>query len=225
MRCVSQGDLERAIYNLMNELGLYFDGITNRECIEILRENCPQLHSDEELKEFSDNLLTAIFDKFGFEGLRVWYCVRMKSQFGHDMLQMKYDNLLKEITGFVNNYREEEGIVLTLDVYRACIFLKESFKSRFGVLDEDELNDLYSLLHTLDLTQYQDDMIDSLKELIHMQLVFCGDNYYCHKDLGDKEVLRDCHLYVSEVLGKGDVYRGHDFFYGYDGYGGYMTLI
>lgn len=225
MHSITQGDFERAIYDLMVEMDLEFHGKTNGECIKILESKCTKLHSDDELKEFCSDLMKGIEKEFGHSNMNIWYRCRMQSMFGHPALERKYYALLKDICNFVNSYRESKGIIMTLDVYRAIIFFKDLYRKEYGILDEDSLDNLYSFLNTLKLCGYKENLIDELKDLIEMELTFCGDKYYVKKDLSDKSVLKDLYTEVSEILCKENVYKGHEMFHEYDGYGGVSFII
>lgn len=226
MYAVSIGQIEEAIYDLEQHFGVDYNGLSNRECVENLRKLCPQLHSEEELIGFAEDLLDEVEKKYGFEGLRVWYRVRMQyAFFGHDMLSTKYWRLMKDISAFINEYREKYGLTLKLDVFLAGVYLKDTYKKKYVVFDSDELMDLYSILRTIHLSNYDASIIESTVHLIETQLLMQGDNYYTQKDLTEKSVLSDLYIHVAEEIGDDVAYEGHKLFYEYDGYGGsYLSV-
>ena len=220
MYAIAQGHLERAIMDLENHFNVDYHGKTNGECIEELRKLCPKLHSEEELKEYSKELLYGIHQEYGFVGLRTWYRVQMKyAFFGHEMLSQKYEKLLKDIQGYVTKYCENHNILLTLDVYLFSIELQRAYKKEYGVLNEDKLNDAYSILRTIHLMFYDEDIIELLADALEVSLMYSGDRYYLNQDLKKEEVLHELYIYISEELGMDDVYKGHGMFQQYDGYG------
>lgn len=225
MQRVTQGDVENAIWDLEEYFGVNYNGLTNRECIENLRGLCPKLHSEDELKTFSDNLLSEIFDEFGFKGLRIWYAVSLKYGFCvYEDLYMKYDKLVEDISRFVESYRKDNGIVLKLDVFLSVIYLKETYKRRFGVFNE-ELVRLHSILQTIHLSDYNPIIISEVGHLLEMELAIQGDKYYYKQDLSDRSVLEELYIHVGEEFGDADVYTGLSMFYDYDGYGGLVSPV
>ena len=220
MYTITQGEFERAIYDLEQHFNVDFKGMTNRECIDELRKLCPKLHSQEELQEFAKELLKKIEETYGFLGLRVWFTLNMKSYFPNDMMAMKYDKLNEDIKQFVNNYREEKNITLKLDVYIASIELRDIYKKQYGFIREGRISDLYSILRTIHLSQYNELLIDNVQNMLFLFIRFSGDNYYQHKDLSNPEILKELYTYLAEEVGQDDVYEGHSMFQEYDGYGG-----
>lgn len=109
---------------------------------------------------------------------------------------------------------------MALDVFIAVIELKQFYKQEYGVLDEKYSKNIYSVLKTIHLTHYNDDVIDSVNYLLPILLSFAGDKYYQCKDLTDKKVLKELYTYVGEELGDDDLFEGHMLFHEYDGYGG-----
>lgn len=226
MQAISQGDLERAIYDLEKHFKVDYDGKTNRECIEELRKLCPQLHSEKELRTFAENLIKAIEDRFGYKGLRVWYRVAMKyAFFGHEMLSMKYYKLLDDIKEFVNEYRINQGLTLKLDVFITTLYIQDYYKKKYGVLNEDYLDDLYSILRTIHLMGYDEDLIESLQDVLELCLIRARERYYLNKDLKKVEIIKELYEYVGEEFGDDDNYQGMKLFYDFDGYGGtYLNI-
>lgn len=226
LHAITIGDLERAIYELSNYFNVDYNGLTNRECIEKLRKLCDKLHSDSFLKQFSKNLLFEIKEEFGFTGLRVWYSLTMKhAVFSNELLSMKYFLLHKDILNFVNEYCKKEGIELVLDIYLAGIYLKKSFMDEFGFIDVEENKDLYYLLRTIHLSDYNPILINELHYLIEMELWKSQDKYFIKKDLRDEDILKELFIYLGEEFGDDEVYKGHKLFYDYDGYGGIEMRI
>ena len=220
MHAISIGHLENAIVNLGKHFNLDYHKKTNRECINELRKSCPKLHSEEELKKYASELLNKLHEKYGFKGLRVWYRTQMRyAFFGHELLSEKYSGLLKEITDYISNYCEEHNFVLTLDVYLLSMEVQNAYKAEYGVLREGKLIDSYSILRAIHLMYYDEDIIESLADVLEVSLIKSGDRYYLNQDLKDKDVIYELFIYFSEELGMMDVYRGHCMFYEYDGYG------
>lgn len=220
MYAITQGQLEHAIIDLEDHFHVKYDGKTNGECIEELRKLCPKLHSNEELQEYAKDILHKIHDKYGFTGLRTWYRTQMRNAFfGHELLSEKYSKLLKEIRDYINSYREEHDLTLTLDVYILSIEAQKIYKKEYGVLKEGNLIDAYSILRTIHLMYYDEDLIESLTDALEVSLIQSGERYYLNQDLKDKEIIQELFIYFSEELGMDDVYQGHDMFHTYDGYG------
>ena len=220
MYAIAQGHLENAIMDLEKHFHVNYSGKTNRECILELRKLCPKLHSEEELKQYAMELIHSIYKKYGFVGLRTWYRTQMKyAFFGHEMLNQKYDNLIKDIQEDINSFREEHNIILKLDVYLLSIEVQETYKKEYGVLREDNLNDAYSILRTIHLMYYDEDIIELLFDVLEVSLMQTGDKYYLNQDLKNKKVLKELYVYISEELGMSEVYQGHNMFHRYDGYG------
>lgn len=220
MNRVTVGDVESAIYDFEKHFNVKYDGLTNRECIENLRSLCPKLHSEDELKEFADNLLTAILEEFGFKGLRIWYLVYIRYSICiYEGMYEKYYKLCKDIYTFVDEYRQDYGLTLKLDVFLAVVEIRELYKKRFGELEDRPMR-LYSLVQTIHLSNYNPKVISELTYLVEQELWVAGDRYYCKQDLTSKNVLQELYVYLGELMNDDDVYKGHRVFYNYDGYGG-----
>lgn len=219
MNTFTIGTFEEAIFNMEKHFDVDYDGLTIKESINNLRQLCPKLHTDEELREFSKQLVENIYQEFGFTGLRIWYSLHMSSIFPNSDLEMKYHKLDKDIVNYVNQFREESGIILSIDVYLSVIYLKEYFKKEYGLIHEDVLPDVHSILRTIYLTGFNEEVINLLAETLEFELKCSGDNFYHEKDLTDVNVLKELYEYTGEEIGEDDCYKGHWLGHDYDGYG------
>ena len=215
---VTIGDLERAIYDLANHFGEEFTGLTNGECIIELQKLCPHLHSDIELKKYAETLLDNIVETYGYKALRVTYSAT-HNIFGNELLSRKYSKLIQDVLNYTNNYREENNIKLALDVYRSIYFLREIYEGKYGEVNHDYCMNLYSLVNTIRLTNYNPQIIRLLKDELRWELSVSNLKYYYDKDYTDPTVLNEIYEYLAEELGESEVYQGHNLFYDYDGYG------
>lgn len=224
----SRGDFERAIYDLENHFGADYDGMTNGECVEQLRKLCPQLHSDDDLKQLAETLVDTLFDEFGWNGMRVWFELNNSSPFfKNSMMSMKYDKLYDDISAKAEEFRVANDLTLKLDVYLFGMKVKDTYRERYGSIDEDAygLMDLYSVLNTIRLSHYNSVVIRELQNGLKFLLVMVGDKYYSQMDLSKPEVLQEVYTHIAEIVGDDNVYQGHSMFYDYDGYGGsYCTV-
>lgn len=223
---VTQGQLERSIYDLEQKFDFDFDGKTIRECITIILDKCPLLHNDKELEEHSVNLLHNIVEKFGYKALRVTYSVT-NNIFGNDLLNMKYSKLIQDVLDYVEEYRIDNGLIYKLDVYRWRFQLRDTYKEIYGALNEKYCMDLYSVLNTIRLSHYNETVIKELEWVLYWELRASNLKYYYdgEEDYSKPSVLREMYEYLAEELGQEEMYQGHNLFYEYDGYGNTVINI
>ena len=72
--------LEFTSLEIMKQIGLWRDkfdldlnGLTYDECFEVIRENCPLIISDSDMRAICKENLNKIENEFGYRGLRVWF--------------------------------------------------------------------------------------------------------------------------------------------------------
>ena len=185
-------DLTHQIILYDDRLNLGLDGKKISDCIEIIIDNCPQLHSQDYLKELAKNNCQKIEEEFGYKALRLHIydtCKQslLQSFTGKDMLQRKYEKLLNDLQVYHETLLKE--LRLTLDIYNYYKILEDVVSEEYGTLSY--YNDrLYSILKTLSITYYDDDIVDALHDALYNELCMSGDKYYIKHDLRDKEILR-----------------------------------
>lgn len=216
---VTQGALESQIYEYCNRFEVDFDGKSIKDCIEECRKLCDRLHSEDEINNLAFEILSIVENEYGFLGIRLLYSVNMKI-FGDETLAFKYSKLVKDISNTVESFRVENNLTLKLDVYLLSLAMRDFIKSEYGIvsMDSNDVLGLYSVINYIQLNDYQ--YTDKDLELLEIMLVLNGDNYY-HKKIPniDVDFLRELHTYIGEVIGDEKVFRGHDLFHSYDGYG------
>ena len=214
-------DLDNQIMLYDKKLNLNLDGKKISECIDIILDSCPKLHSNKELYNLAVENLKKIESKFGFDGLRVWYHSNSKqlllqSFTGRDELQLKYDKLIDEVKEYHKTLFDFE---LQFDYYIYLRKLEEAYSEVYGEI-KDFNNQIYSIIKTIHITGYNKEVINSLHRYLDSSLRFSGDKYYLEKDLYDKDNLHSLYKHMAEVNYDSDVYIGMDIFSEYDGYGG-----
>ena len=215
-------DLESQIVLYNNKFNLKLNGKKISECITIIRDSCPKLHSQEELHELAKNNLKAIEKEYGFKALRLYIYDTCKQDLlpsftGKDPLQEKYKKLLKDLKEYHNNLRDKE-LTLTLDVYLYHRELETVYNEEYGFL-KDYNNRLYSIMKTIHITNYDKNVIDSLSDYLESNLLFANAKYYLDKDLTNIEVLKMLYEHIAEESFDEDVVMDMDIFREYDGYG------
>lgn len=214
-------DLNKQVGLYNDKLGLDLEGKPIRECVEIIINECPQLHSLDYLKSLARNNLKSIESEFGYKALRlhmhdtVKQCL-LQSFTGKDKLQLKYYKLLRDLRSYHQSKLGE--LRLTLDVYNYYRVLEEVNADEYGVLSY--YNDrLYSLLKTLSITYYDDVIVEALHDALYNELCMSGDKYYIQHDLRDKNVLKMLFEHVAEENYDETVVKDINIFTDYDGYG------
>lgn len=215
-------DLNRQLILYNDKLNLDLDGKTIKEGIEIVQKECPKLHSTDEIKEYNRRNLKLIKEKFGFKALRIFYHSfikddLLKSFTGEDMLEMKYDKLIRDIKEYHNTLIE--WIELQLDYYIYCDELESIYKEEYGIINDYDKR-LYGIMKTLYISNYDKKIVNSLIPLLKEYLEFSGDKYYLKQDLTDSEVLDMLYEHISEEAWDKSQYSALDnIFVSYDGYG------
>lgn len=216
-------DLDRQIVLYMEKFNLDLNGKKIKDCIEIIRENCPKLHTDEELKELACNNLKAIENEYGYKALRIFIydvCKQdlLQSFTGKDRLQEKYEKLIKELKEYHNNLRDQK-LTLTLDVYLYYKLLEEVYNEEYGFLT-DWHNHLYCVMKTINISNYNEEVIKALQHWIKSSLTMAKGTYYLKQDLTDPKVLNMLYEHIAEeFLDEEVVMDSMDIFKDYDGYG------
>lgn len=215
-------DLDRQIMLYSDKFNLDLDGMKIGRCIEIIRENGSKLHNEEQLKELAYNNLKAIEYEYGFKALRLYIydtCKQnlLQSFTGKDRLQEKYEKLLKEVKKFHNNHRDQE-LTLTLDVYLYYNLLEEVYDEEYGFL-KDWNNQLYSIMKTINLTNYDENVVKSLTPYLESTLQFANGKYYLRQDLKNREVLKMLFEHIAEENMDELLVKGYNICTEYDGYG------
>ena len=215
-------DLHNQVGLYNNKLNLNLDGKPIKECICIIQNTCPRLHSNDEIKEYAKHNLKLICDKFGFKALRIFYHSfikqdMLKSFTGEDMLEMKYDKLIKDIKKYHNSLLD--WIDLRLDYYVYCKELETVFENEYGII-KDYDNSVYSIIKTIHLSYYNKEIISALSDLLKKHLIVSGDKYYLEQDLSDPEILDMLYEHISEEAWDESQYTGfNSMFVDFDGYG------
>lgn len=231
MGVYTKGMVEEQIFNYGEKFGYDFDGKTIGECITIIRDECPMMHSSEELISLAENNIKLMEDEFGYKALRLFYYdyinkdSLLQSYTGEDCLQMKYYKLLKDLHKYHQDLLDGE-ITLILDYFLYTDAFREVYFDKYGVLNYDYNNNrLYSILKVIHLSYYNPKVIDTLSEYLEHELYLCGDNYYVHHNLKDLEVLKVlCEHVFEENFDESVVYFAK-LFNDFDGYGNeYNTL-
>ena len=215
-------DLHNQVGLYMDKFGLDLDGKKISECIEIIRGICPRLHNDDELREFALNNLKQIENKFGFKALRLFMydvCKQdlLQSFVGKNRLQEKYEKLLKDIKCYHNEYRDKE-LSLTLDVYVYYKLLEDVYNEEYGVL-RDWNSQLYSVMKTIDISNYNSDVVEVLNPYVENLLHFCNGKYYLKQDLKDPEILKMLYEHIGEESFDEMLVKDYNICTEYDGYG------
>lgn len=215
-------DLHKQVGLYNNKLNLNLDGKSIKECICIIQNTCPRLHSNDEIKEYAKHNLKLICDEFGFKALRIFYHSfikqdMLKSFTGEDMLEMKYDKLIKDIKKYHDSLLD--WIDLQLDYYVYCKELETIFKNEYGTI-KDYNNSVYSIIKTIHLSRYNKEIISALSDLLKKHLIFSGDKYYLEQDLSDPEILDMLYEHITEEAWDESQYTGcNNMFVDFDGYG------
>ena len=220
-------DRNRQVGLYVDKLGLDLDGKTIRECVDIIIKECPQLHSLDYLRELARSNLKSIESEFGYKALRLHMYDTVKDSLlqsftGKDKLQRKYEKLLTD----VRRYHEDRlgELRLTLDIYNYYTVLEEVNKEEYGLLHY--YNDrLYSLLKTLSITYYDENIVEALHDALYDELCISGDKYYIQHDLKDKKVLMMLFEHVAEENFDEAVVKGVNMLTDYDGYGNEYYLL
>jgi hypothetical protein len=212
-------DLHKQVSLYDDKFNLGLNGKKINECITIIRDNCPRLHDDEELRD----LALRIEEEYGFKALRLYIYDTVKddllqSYTGKDRLQEKYEKLLDEVKNFHNSFRDEE-LELTLDVYLYYKILEEVYNQEYGCL-KDWHNHLYSIMKTIHISNYDKKVIGSLKHYINVALTMANGKYYLKQDLTDPKILHMLYEHIAEESFDEEVIiDSMDIFKKYDGYG------
>lgn len=216
-------DLEHQLVRTSDRLGLKFTRITYEEYILTIQLCCPRLHSTIELYNLAKNNLKTIEKEFGFKAVRIFYydsCkgLLLQSYTGKDRLQEKYELLLEDLKKYHYNLLKEEGMGGQLDYFIYFRELEKAFKDLYGELTYFN-NRLYSLVKTLNITDYKEDVVNALHHKLYTELRMSGDKYYVKQDLNDKEVLKMLFEHVAEEHFDTEIVKDYNMFTGYDGYG------
>lgn len=194
-------DLHKQIGLYCEKFGLNLDGKQISECISILVDYCPRLHTDIELEEMAINNLKAIESEYGFKALRLFIydvCKQslLQSFTGPDRLQKKYEKLIKHLKDFHYDMFSKD-LTLTLDVYRYFKFIEDVYDSEYGFIKDFD-NRLFALIKTIKVTNYNPDVINVLKDTLKMTLMFSNAKYYLKQDFTDVEILRMLYEHLAE---------------------------
>lgn len=213
-------DLDKQIILYSDYFGLDLNGKKIGECIDIIRENCPKLHSDDELKELAKDNLKSIEREYGFKAVRLFMYDTMKQSLlqlytGKNKLQIKYEKLLKDIRKYHENKLD---LKLTLDIYNYYRILEDVFDEEYGVMNYYN-NRLYSIVKTLDIAYYNKDVVNVLYDILYSELKMSGDKYYIKQDLKCPEVLKMLYEHIAEEHFDENVVMDYNILTEYDGYG------
>lgn len=220
-------DLNRQVMLYNDKLGLDLDGKKISECIDIIINECPQLHSTQDLKELAKTNLKSIETEYGYKAVRLFMYDTVKqcllqSYTGKDKLQIKYEKLIKHIREFHESKLGD--LRLTLDIYNYYKLLEDVIDEEYGVITYYN-NRLYSLVKTLDITNYNEDVVNVLNDTLKSELKFSGDKYYIKQDLKNPEILKMLYEHIAEEHFDETVVQDYNIFIDYDGYGNeyYLT--
>lgn len=215
-------DLHKQIGLYMDKFDLDLDGKKIIDCINIIRDYCPRLHSEEELKRLAYDNLKAIEFEYGFKAVRLFIYDTCKdgllqSYTGPDRLQEKYEKLLVNLKDYHTDLFTKE-LTLTLDVYIYFKFLKEVYDEEYGIIN-DYNNRLYTLVKTIRISNYDSDVIKALKPQLEDYLHFGNAKYYLKQDICNVEVLKMLFEHLAEENFDELVVKGYNMATEYDGYG------
>lgn len=214
-------DLNRQVMLYNDRLGLDLDGKKISECIDIIINECPQLHSMQELKELARANLKTIEKEYGYKAVRLFMYDTVKqcmlqSFTGKNKLQIKYEKLIKHIREFHES--KLKCLRLTLDIYNYYKLLEDVLDEEYGVMTYYN-NRLYSIVKTLDITNYKEDVVNVLNDTLYSELKFSGDKYYIKQDLKNPEILKMLYEHIAEEHFDETVVMDYNILTEYDGYG------
>ena len=215
-------DITKHVSLYADKLGLDFRGMKIRECIGIIQASCPRLHSDDEIREYASRNLKRIKDKYSYKGLRIFYYSYIKDDLlksftGNDALEDKYNKLIKDIKKYHMN-ECLEWITLQLDYYQYQKILEDVYHEEYGKLNDWNHN-LYSIMKTIHLSNYNSTVIDVLFPYLERYLIISGDKYYQNQNLKDPEILEALYEHITEESFDEIQYLTDNIFAGFDGYG------
>lgn len=215
-------DLHTQVGEYGKKYNLDLDGKKISECIEIIREYCPKLHTNSELREFALKNLKIIEKEYGFKALRLFvydYCKDnlLESYTGPDRLQEKYMKLLEHIKNFhFELYNEQMDLVLDHYIYSSE--LENVYDEEYGFIKDFNCR-LYSMIKTIHNVNYNPEIIQVLKPYLKNGLIFANAKYYLKKDFTDVNILKMLYEHLAEENFDEFIVQARNICTDYDGYG------
>ena len=219
----TQGIIENNIIQLAQHINVKYEngekfGIIHKR----LLNNCPKLHTRNDLKELSKLFINDFLKNFGPNELRIWYECTAPLTFSDEMLAMKYNKLLDIHNEWVYKWLKNHNIILNVDALLFGIEIRKEYKKsgvNFNENRKELILQLWGIIKTIHDGHYNKDLINMLENYIKILLQVCEANYYANLDLKNKEVLKNLYNTLCEVNHTSDGFKGHEMFYDYDGYG------
>lgn len=218
-------DVFKEIRRYKDALNLDLNGKTYDECINVIRQHCPEILSDEEIKENIKQNLHQIEKKFGYKGLRIWfhsyYNHMRNSMCGEDPLERKYRKLLPEIKKYLSE------IIMKTNNMNYIIydkFLNEVYYEEYGcllgkddILDRD--NEIYIIMQAMHYGYWNKEVRKTMIPIIEEYLEMYNMKYYQKLDMYNIDNLSQLWLHVCEENFDDLAYEGDKMFFSDDGYG------
>ena len=225
----TKGEIERSMLNMSRKKQINIVEKTYSESYEILQKEY-DLHTREELEKLANSFVEEFIEEFGIREFGIWYECVHRNVFANEYLQMKYHNLLKIHSAFLQFWIEKNKLKYKIEGYFFGIYVKKAYNELgIGFYSDNEfiqeiVVQLWGVIKTIHDSIYDKVLIQALQESIKDLLNICGNCYYLKQDLTSKEILRTLYYELCETTGHSDGFKGHELFYDYDGYGNTIYL-
>jgi hypothetical protein len=171
-----------------------------------------------------NNLAQKLIDDFINENsghhLRIWNKCCNQGIFNDEELEHKYYRLVKELREWYGNWLKINLDDVTYKIEAYLIGRKvDSLLNQYSFNCEDKCDQLWGLIKTIHNSFYNQELIDSLSDIIEQLVHWCCPKDYIEYDLTDKEILHQLYIELCEELHKKDGFQGFDLFHDFDGYG------
>ena len=141
--------------------------------------------------------------------------ILLKSFSRDDRLTEKYMKLIHDLRV---EHEKRIGLKYTLEIYVYYRYIEEVYQEEYGFLT-DYTYHLYSIMKTIHITNYNDDVINSVLPFLKSTLEFCDGKYYLKHDLTDKKVLKMLYEHIAEESMDEEIVKYYNILMDYDGYG------
>lgn len=212
--------VQRAIYDYAKDNNIEMnDGEKYSEIYERILKSNPRLHSREELKELSKNLLNLLTDKYGFKAARVFaYYPRIstKDYVGFDEIYL-YQNIYDDMTETAQKFMKTNDIIEDFDKKLFQYEFEKVYSNEIGyfpLLQNKYVNNLIHFIELIYTHFFDEEYIKFLEDDIKRDLASIGDKYFVKLDLTvDKNIrlLYDvCGISYGFYGFREDVYTSYD---------------
>ncbi|MBR3208687.1 MAG: hypothetical protein IKF82_00305 [Bacilli bacterium] len=215
--------LDIAFHEMLEYANVEVKGEMKYEDVYVKISEKVEMLSLNDINNLAQKLINDFINENSGHHLRIWNKCSNQGWFNDEKLEHKYYRLVKELRKWYGNWLQTNlNVTYKIEAYligREVNSLLDEYSFASRDYFADECDQLWGLITTIHHSFYNQELINSLFDVIEELVHWCCPKDYKECDLTDKKVLHQLYIELCEELHKEDGFKGLDFFHSFDGYG------